>query len=183
MGIFRQLSRRIHGPRCHLDADEKAWVERRMLWLRAQFGPEPIRRTPLDPTSQLLPKKWDGSHSAGADLFERLCVFMRVDPARLQLQFYSKSESHEADSAYAGESHSAGPAGLYHAPKDSQKLVIALEESALPRPAAFAAPICQELGNVHLRADQRIKRDEDVCEPLTALLTVYFGAGILTANS
>jgi hypothetical protein len=108
---------------------------------------------------------------------------MLVHPARLHFQLYSKSEFHEVDSAYAGESHSSGPAGLYHAPKQSQKLVIALEESGLLRPAALAATICHELGHVHLLADQRVQQDEEDCEPLTDLLTVYFGAGILTANS
>jgi hypothetical protein len=154
-----------------------------MLSLREHFGSAPIRRAPLDPASQFLPKKWDGSHEAGADLFNRLCDFMRVDPARLRLQFYSKNESHEVDSAYAGERHSSGPAGLYHHPEDSQRLVIALEESGLIRPASLAATICHELGHVHLLADQHITRDEADCEPLTDLLTVYFGAGILTANS
>ena len=32
-------------------------------------------------------------------------------------------------------------------------------------------------------ADQRISRDAEDSEPLTDLLTVYFGAGILTANA
>ncbi len=183
MSLLRQLARKIHGPRCHLEADEKAWVERRMVWLREHFGADPIRRAPLDPASQLLPKKWDGSPEAGADLFKRLCDFMRVDPTRLHLQFYSKNESHNVDSAYAGEMHSSGPAGLYHHPEKSQKLVIALEDSGLMRPASLAATICHELGHVHLLADQHIKRDAEDCEQLTDLLTVYFGAGILTANS
>jgi len=154
-----------------------------MIWLREQFGSEPIRRAPLDPTSQLLPKKWDGSQQAGADLFERLCGFMQVDTARLQLRFYARDESHEIDSAYAGESHSSGPAGLYQAPANSPVQIISLEKSALRRPAALAATICHELGHVHLLGDQRISRDEPDSELLTDLLTVYFGAGILTANS
>ena len=183
MGMFRQLARKIHGPRCHLEADEKAWVEKRMLWLREQFGSKPIRRVPLDPTSQLLPKKWDCSHEAGADLCRRLCDFMLVDPLRLHLRFYSKSESHITDSAYAGETHSSGPAGLYHHPTDSQKVVIAVEESGLLRPASLAATICHELAHVHLLADGRIRREEEDCEPLTDLLTVFFGSGILTANA
>jgi hypothetical protein len=183
MSIFRRLAWKIHGPRCHLEADEKAWVERRMLWLKDQFGSGPIRRAPLDPTSELLPKEWEGSCDAGSDLFARLCDFMMVDPKRLQLEFYSRSESHHTDSDHAGEIHSSGPAGLYRHPKDTQKQVIALEMSGLLRPASLAATICHELGHVHLLADRRISRDEDDCEPLTDLLTVYFGAGILTANS
>jgi hypothetical protein len=154
-----------------------------MVWLREQFGPGPIRRVPLDPTSELLPRKWDGSYDAGLDLFERLCRFMQVDSARLDLHFYSKDESHEAGSDFAGESHSSGPAGLYYETQESEKLLIALEESALLQPASLAATICHELGHVHLLADKRIDPEEKDSEPLTDLLTVYFGAGVLTANS
>lgn len=187
MSIIRQLSRKLKGPRCHVSPDEKAWVERRMLWLNQQFGPAPIRRTPLDPTSELLPKKWDASYDAGADLFNRLCTFMLVDPATLHLHFYSNSETHEKGSDRAGESHSSGPAGLYYAPQqerqESRKRIIALEEEGLRHPPSLAATICHELAHVHLLGGNRLQPDEQDGEPLTDLLTVYFGAGILTANA
>ena len=183
MNILRQLSQKIHGPRCHLESVEKGWVERRLLWLREQFGSGPIRREPLDPTSELLPKRWNGSHEDGAALFERLCGFLMVAPARVELQIYSKHETHEVGSTRAGESHSSGPAGLYHHPKNDQKVIIAIEETGLQRPASLVATMCHELGHVHLLADGRIKREEEDSEPLTDLLTVFFGAGIMTANS
>ena len=183
MGIYRYFVRKIQGPRCHLSAEEKAWVERRMLWLAEQFGHDAIRRMPLDPASPLLPKKWDRSYAAGADLFKRLCEFMRVDSQRLDLAFYSSSKTHRRDSDYAGERHSSGPAGLYHDSSDSEKLVISLEESGLKQPSGLAATICHELGHFLLLADGRLDRNEKDGEPLTDLLTVYFGAGILTANA
>jgi hypothetical protein len=187
MSIVRKLSRKLHGPRCHVSPDEKGWVERRMLWLNQQFGPEPIRRTPLDPTSDLLPKKWDASYDSGADLFNRLCAFMLVDPATLHLHFYSKTDSHATGSDHAGESHSSGPAGLYvHSPteeKELRKRVIALAEEGLRFPARLAATICHELAHALLLGDGRLKADEKDGEHLTDLLTVYFGAGVLTANA
>lgn len=187
MRLLRQLSRKLHGPQCHVLPQEKAWVDRRMAWLKEQFGPDPIRRTPLDPTSDLLPKKWDASYTAAADLFNRLSSFMLVDPATLQLHFYSSSQSHEKGSDYAGESHSSGPAGLYgHSPTEERqprKHVIALEEEGLRFPARLAATICHELAHALLLGDGRLKRDEQDGEPLTDLLTVYFGAGIITANA
>jgi hypothetical protein len=42
---------------------------------------------------------------------------------------------------------------------------------------------CHELGHVLLLADGRIARDTPDSEPLTDLLTVFFGTGIFTANS
>jgi len=64
-----------------------------MLWFLNQFGVEPIRRMPLDPGSDLLPRKWNRSEEAGADLFQRLCKFMLLDPGRVELKFYSSSET------------------------------------------------------------------------------------------
>jgi hypothetical protein len=183
MPIFHQLVRRLRGPRCHVTPEQKTWVEGRMLWLREQFGPEPIRRPPLEPTSQLLPRKWDRSPEAGADLLQRLCQFMLVAPARLQLDYYSHHETHDLLRAFAGETNRSGPAGLFIHPKDREKLVIALEESGLVQPANLTATICHELGHVHLLADRRIEHDTADSEPLTDLLTVFFGAGIFTANS
>lgn len=183
MGIFKKIHRSIRGPRHHLAPEEKEWTERRLLWLKEQFGPGPLSRAPLDPKSPLLPRKWDGSPEAGADLLMRMCEFMGVDQKRLDLDYYSASESHEIDSAHAGEWHRSGPAGLFIHPEDSKRLVIALEESGLAQPASLAATICHELAHVHLLADRRIAHTEEDCEPLTDLLTVYFGAGIFTANS
>jgi hypothetical protein len=183
MGLLHKMLRSVRGPRHHLEPGEKDWVENRLVWLKDQFGLEPLLRPPLDPASSLLPRRWSTSDEAGADLLKRLCEFMRVDPARVQLQYYSQSESHEVESAYAGEFHRSGPAGLFLHPEDNSRLVIALEESGLARPASLAATICHELAHVHLLADNRIKRDEEDCEPLTDLLTVYFGAGIFAANS
>lgn len=183
MSLLHKIARRFRGPDCHLLPEQKAWVEDRMLWLLAQFGAGPIRRPPLSPASDLLPQKWDRSEAAGVDLLQRLCRFMLVDPARLELNFYSYRETHNLESACAGESSRSGPAGLFIHPKDRQRLVIALEDSGLEDPATVTATICHELGHVHLLADHRIPPDMPDSEPLTDLLTVFFGAGIFTANA
>ena len=73
MSFLQKLSQRIRGPNCHLAAEDKQWIEERFLWLSEQFGPAPARRPPLEPTSGLLPRTWDGSDEAGADLLNRLC--------------------------------------------------------------------------------------------------------------
>src|SRR6516164_11177942 len=113
MSLLHKIARHFRGPDCHLLPEEKAWVEDRMLWLLTQFGAEPIRRPPLSPASDLLPRKWDRSEEAGADLLQRLCRFMLLDPARVELDYYSYSETHSLESAYAGESSRSGPAGLF----------------------------------------------------------------------
>jgi len=107
---------------------------------------------------------------------------MLLDPHRIELRYYGRLETHQYESVYAGESRSTGPAGLYVHPEDGKKLIVALEESGLARPAQLAATICHELGHVHLLADARIDRNTPDSEPLTDLVTVYFGVGIFAAN-
>jgi hypothetical protein len=183
MGIFSHLSRKIRGPRHHLTPEEKAWIETRLLWLRDQFGPDPIRRAPLDVSSPLMPKTWSGTEAEGVDLFWKLCDFMQIERSRLELDFYSEEESHQIESPAAGEFSRQGPAGLYYHAVKGQPIVIALEETSLQLPARLISTTCHELGHVHLLADQRIEMDAEDSEPLTDLLTIYFGAGILTANT
>jgi hypothetical protein len=183
MSMIHKLARRLRGPNCHVTPEEKKWTEERLLWLREKFGCAPICREPLIPTSEILPRKWDRSLDAGADLLKRLCGFMMVDAGRLQLEYYSQNETHELASARAGHTERTGPAGLFFHPNDSQKLIIGIEGSGLDNPANLVATICHELGHVHLLADRRIPRDAADSEPLTDLLTVFFGAGIFTANS
>ena len=182
MNIFRKAVRHFRGPRCHLEPEEKAWVEQRLLWLHQQFGPEPVRRPPLDPTSSLLPRRWSGSDEDGVGLLQRLCSHMQVDATRIELQFYSDAEPIQVMAGYH-EVQKAGPAGLYFHPDDPSRVVIGLDGAGLNRPGSLAATICHELGHVHLLADRRIALEEPDGEPLTDLLTVYFGAGILTANA
>ncbi len=153
-----------------------------MLWLKAQFGSAPIRRDPLDPSSPLLPKKWRASAESGADLLDRLCEFMLVKRVRLELQFYAEDEPPEPIPGFT-ERQTSGAAGLYFHPENRERLVIALNASGMVEPAALAATICHELGHVHLLADARIALDAEDSEPLTDLLTVFFGAGIFAANS
>jgi hypothetical protein len=51
------------------------------------------------------------------------------------------------------------------------------------RPMSLVATIAQELGHVLLLADGRISRERQDHEPLTDLLTVFFGLGVFTANA
>ena len=182
MGLFQKISRSFREPTCHLTPEEKAWVENRMLWLHSQFGKQPIGRAPIDPASPLLPTRWDGSCEAGADLFGRLCGFMLVDATRIELDYFSEEEPPRLMSDFY-ESERHGPAGLFIHPEDKNRLVIALDTAGLSHPGSLAATICHELGHVHLIADRRITPNTEDGEPLTDLLTVFFGAGILTANT
>ncbi|MBL9134734.1 MAG: hypothetical protein JNK85_02650 [Verrucomicrobiales bacterium] len=181
-GLLRRVARRLRGPKCHIDSDEKQWIEERFLWLQGQFGWQPLQRAPLEFGSPTLPSTWTPSYEAGADLLGRLCKFMLVDPSRIQLQYYAELEPPLPIPVNYERQHS-GPAGLFIDEEGQDRLTIALDAGGIDRPRDLATTICHELAHVHLLADKRISRNAEDSEPLTDLLTVYFGCGILTANA
>ena len=167
-------------PKCPVSAEEKDWIERRMGWLCEQFGRDRMRQSPVIlPTVEFFP---DPYHSTEADarlLMERVCGYMGIDPGRVSLGFYSEEEP-DLGEGFRMEGHREGTAGLH---RGGERPEIWIESSRLDDPVALVATLAHELGHVHLLDDGRISRDEEDHEPLTDLLTVYFGLGVITANA
>jgi hypothetical protein len=61
--------------------------------------------------------------------------------------------------------------------------VITIRDGLPARPMALVATIAHGLGHVLLLGEERISPDREDHEPLTDLLTVFFGLGILSANA
>jgi hypothetical protein len=58
-----------------------------------------------------------------------------------------------------------------------------IETGNLADPLALVATMAHELAHVHLLGRGRISAEAEDHEPLTDLLTVYFGMGVISANS
>src|SRR5436309_5662449 len=110
---------------------------------------------------------------------ERVCGYMGIDPARICLGFYSEEEP-DLGEGFRREGYRQGTAGLH---RGGERPEIWIETSRLDDPLALVATLAHELGHVHLISDGRVSRDEKDHEPLTDLLTVYFGLGVIRANS
>lgn len=74
-----------------------------------------------------------------------------------------------------------GALGTYRAEGD--KFLVSVEAANLDDPLALVATMVHELGHVHLLGHGRISNETEDHEPLTDLLTVYLGLGVITANS
>ena len=77
-----------------LTADQRRWVERRFDWLRAEFGEDRLKAPIVTPTDEFFPDPYAGTVDYASVLFGRVCKYMDVDRARLDLRFY---ESQSAD--------------------------------------------------------------------------------------
>ncbi len=183
MSFLRNVYRRMRTPRCLLSDEERTWVEDRMQWLAREFGPEVATREPLTPTPEHFPHEFGGTDEEAEALLIRLCTFMRLDPAVIDVEIFEEDDAPEFHGVPLYEKHSEGAAGLYRASDTDGRYLLALEESLLERPPELVSTICHELGHVHLLGQKRISPSEPDHEPLTDLLTVFFGAGIFTANA
>jgi hypothetical protein len=74
-----------------------------------------------------------------------------------------------------------GAAGHYR--ERGGRPVVSIDEDQARRPMALVATIVHELGHVLLLGDRRITSERQDHEPLTDLLTVFFGLGIFGANA
>jgi hypothetical protein len=181
-GLFRRYFRRTRGPICCVTESDKAWIEQSLLWFKSQFGLEPLRQPVLIPGSPVLPSQWRGSCEEGAELVHRLCGYMQVDPARIALAYYSAEEQPALAHVPLHEWSHEGPAGLFFDSRNKDHFVLGLEVAGLGRPDALVATVCHELSHVRLLGEGRLTGKEADLEARTDLLSVFFGAGIFTAN-
>ncbi len=155
-----------------VDPDTKEWIDARASWLVGEFG----RRRFLEcvivlPTAEFFPGDYSRTEDGPRRLLDQVCYYMQIDPARVELALYANNRDLVGDA----------PVGTFQPWED--RYLISVEASQLADPLAAAATMAHELGHVHLLGDGRISPDADDHEPLTDLLTVFMGLGVITANN
>lgn len=156
-----------------------------MAWLCREFGRHRMLAAAVVlPTPEFFPDRYDGSREAVELLLMRLCGYMQVAPSRVRLELCAETGPLPASPLPANSLQHVEPdgaAGLYQAADGP--MTIWLEASRLVDAATVAATLAHELGHVHLLGEHRITAEAPDHEPLTDLVTMFFGVGILTANS
>ncbi len=165
-----------------LTDERRKWIDERWTWLQNEFGEERLHEPLLTPSHEDFPEAYTGSPEDAERLLDRVCDHMGVERSRLELRLY-KSEMADDVAAgfrwnYANRSYALGA----YEPTD-QKILIWLEKSHLHDALSVVSTLAHEVGHVLLLADGRYSSEEPDHEPLTDLLTVFFGLGIFTANS
>lgn len=174
-------------PRCPLNDDERLWVEHNLHWLHHEFGDVILQKPVVLPTDEFFPDAYEPTLNGAAALLQRVCSYMCLDPAIISLEIHrgGRKEFQELMDilpSYQGKGH-ATAAGIYKGTSNTGKEIVSLEEEQLEDPAALIATLAHELGHVILLGGERVNPDDEDHEPLTDLLTVFFGLGIFSANS
>lgn len=166
---------------CPVQPVEQDWIERSLDWLVGQFGTERLHGEVVLPTDDYFPGAYRGTREDIQAVLERLCTHMVIDPARVKLEHDVADDNPELSAHVPIHAEWAGAAG-HHRIRDGRS-VVGIRDDQAARPMALVATIAHELGHVLLLGDGRISARQQDQEPLTDLLTVFFGLGIFSANA
>ncbi len=164
-----------------LTIEQRQWIDDRFAWLRQEFGDDRMSAPVVTPTDEFFPGRYSPSAEGAAMLLDRLCTYMSVDRNRLDLQLYTSPSADPVPAAFNPTLRRDYALGAFE--EHEGRITIWLEQSRLDEPHAVVSTLAHELGHVHLLADKRCDPSTPDHEPLTDLLTVYFGLGVFTANN
>lgn len=165
-----------------LTEEQRAWIDGRFEWLRNAFGDGPLHVPTVTPSDDHFPERYTASPEDAERLLSRLCEHMSVDRNRLDFQLYISENADDVVAAFrSSRAHQGYALGVFE--QTESRINIWLEGSRLNDATTVVSTLAHELGHVLLLADGRCSHEAPDHEPLTDLLTVFFGLGIFTANS
>lgn len=171
----------LFAARCPVDDRERTWVDDSLGWFRDQFGDASLTAPVILPTRDYFPPPFDGTDDDVRSLVTRVAGYMGVRAA-LTLRFTSDlDQARNLQTGFGGPRRASGAAGTYSG--HDGRPVLTLDRSNVAKPERLVAVIAHELAHVRLLGEERIPSDRADQEPLTDLLTVFFGLGIFNANS
>ncbi|GAB3970464.1 hypothetical protein GCM10027615_26940 [Plantactinospora veratri] len=166
---------------CPVRPVEREWIERSMDWFVAQFGTDRLHAEVVLPTDDHFPGVYRGTREDIQAVLGRLCTHMEIDSARVDLEHDEVDDNPELSAHIPIHLARTGAAG-HHRVRGGRS-VIGIRDDQAAHPVALVATLAHELGHVLLLADGRISAEQQDHEPLTDLLTIFFGLGIFSANA
>src|SRR5207247_328009 len=100
-------------PTCPVSPEQKRWIESRFEWLSFQFGRERLLESPVVlPTVAFFPDPYGGTEGDARLVMDRVCGYMRIDPGRIRLGFYSE-QAPDLGEEFRVQGYRKGTAGLH----------------------------------------------------------------------
>ncbi len=169
-------------PKCPIELEDKLWVEEAFQWLIDELGPEVLADSEVIlPIEEYFPDPYSGTRADIRKMVDRVCVYMDVDPGLVEVKFFENDDLARVHPFAAPESTGSHALGVYH--KENGKYHISLDIAQSADPQILVATIAHELGHVILLGEERLDPEYPDHEPMTDLLTVFYGLGVFTANS
>lgn len=98
-------------PKCPVEGETKERVDEAFGWLIEEIGVEELRSVRVVlPTEECFPDPFDGSRASIRKMLERVCGYMDVDPASVDVRFYQQETSDRLHPLAADGTDRRGPA-------------------------------------------------------------------------
>lgn len=153
-----------------------------MGWLASCFGESVLRDGKVVvPNKNYFPDPVSGTIADLTPLFDRVSVYMRIDPETIDLRFFSEGGQTDLGNGMVITTEGPSAAGLYRDKMGRHIISIKIDEGV--GATSYIATIAHELCHVHLIGGDHVHSIDDDHEPLTDLATVFFGLGIFNANN
>lgn len=164
--------------RCPIDETTRAWVEERWDWLNERFPGDRLRTfDPVLPVPRDFPDRYQGTGEDARILFERIADYMEVDPEEIDLAFFDGSDPIAGHPALQPQ-QTRGACGFYV--KQGGEQLIAVDVRDIDDPEGLIGTLVHELAHARLAGMVDGEKDH---EPLTDLLSVHLGMGVVAANA
>ena len=179
-------------PKLPVSEEERHWVDEGFRRLEKLLGHRRLFEAKVIlPTPEYFPDPYDESTAGAEAIFKRICSHMRVDRSRVQMEVFPDETEELRSILPYWRGNSGGCAGFFshdatsqtdHTP-DETLMLVALRSTQLKDPLSLVATMAHELGHVILLGDGLISPETPDHEPLTDLLTVFFGFGVFTSSA
>ncbi len=169
--------------KCPVNDETREWINGAFQWLIDELGIDILQQSEVIlPTEEYFPDAYDGSRVSVRKMVDRVCGYMDVDPNMVELRFVESDERSRLHPLAADGSLERHELGSYQMRRDG-KYAISLNMDQTSNPEMLVATIAHELGHVILLGEGRLDPDHPDHEPITDLLTVFYGLGIFNANT
>lgn len=155
-------------PCCPVSPVQKEWLERRFGWLIEEFGLGFLQSVKqVLPTTEYFPAHYERTEEEIHSILKTVADYLDVDAATLRLRYYRGVDPHSFLEPSTEE-------GIFD---------ICLDETMLDDPLVLVSVIASEIAHVILVGQKRANPEEADLVMLDELLIVYYGLGIIAANS
>lgn len=169
--------------KCPVDDETREWIDDAFRWLVQELTVDVLNSVEVVlPTEDFFPDPYDGSRGSIRKMLERVCRYMDVDPTLVEIRFFEGDDDSRFHPLASDGSQRGHAVGSYRMGR-SGKYLISLDTSQAAKPETMVATIAHELGHVILLGEGRLDPDYPDHEPMTDLVTVFYGLGIFNANS
>jgi len=168
--------------RCPASPAEKAVVDEGFQLLDETLGRARMKDAVLvEPTADFFPDRWDASVDAAVNLFGRVCEYMGVSRAEVELSFWADAGKIDRIGLATAGGKKSGAGGYYTT--SGGKALVSINKNSLKDTESLVATMAHELAHVILLGQHGLSAESPHMEAVTDLAAVYLGMGIFTANS